>query len=64
MATHDQWLMFFYTINIDVCHFDLTHSPLFLWEFIGQKPEAMYDFNCHVHLLSTPSWASLMLLLS
>ena len=50
--------MFFYSQGIEDCHFDLTHSPLFLWESIGQKPEAMYDFNCHVHLLSTPSWAS------
>jgi len=58
MTIKSQWLMFFYSQGIEDCHFDLTHSPLFLWEFIGQKPEAMYDFNCHVHLLSTPSWAS------
>jgi hypothetical protein len=50
--------MFFYSQGIEDCHFDLLHQPLNLWEHIGQKKESVYNFDCHVHLLSTSLWAS------
>ncbi len=58
MATESQWLMFFYSQGIEDCHFDILHQPLNLWEHIGQKKESVYNFDCHVHLLSTSLWAS------